>query len=122
LQDLDLDAFADELERQGFGNKRITLYDIRSELNCRYKDARQPFEPPDPEQTFNMLTKETPQTFYIGKLVMATVTGFMYRKPDKEALDNANPNRNDQTGLWQCPFCLQVLTFSMLHNCIEGLK
>lgn len=36
LKDLDLDAFAEELERQGFGNKCITLYDIRSELNSRY--------------------------------------------------------------------------------------
>lgn len=36
LKDLDLDAFAEELERQGFGNKSITLYDIRAELNSRY--------------------------------------------------------------------------------------
>ena len=35
LKDLDLDAFAVELERQGFGNKSITLYDIRAELNSR---------------------------------------------------------------------------------------
>jgi transcription elongation factor SPT6 len=37
---LNLDAFAEELERQGFGNKQITLYDIRSELNHMYKDNR----------------------------------------------------------------------------------
>ncbi|KAJ1520204.1 hypothetical protein ONE63_004415 [Megalurothrips usitatus] len=36
LKDLDLDAFAEELERQGFGNKSITLYDIRNELNHRF--------------------------------------------------------------------------------------
>lgn len=108
FQDLDLDAFADELERQGFGNKRTTLYDIRSELNHRYKDGRQPFQPPSAEDIFNMVTKETPQTFFIGKLVMATVTGFQNRKPKREELDTANPNRNDATGLWQCPFCLQV--------------
>eukprot|EP00061_Rhincodon_typus_P018393 g47548.t1 len=35
LKDLDLDAFAEELERQGYGNKGITLYDIRAELSCR---------------------------------------------------------------------------------------
>jgi len=40
LKDLDLDAFAEELERQGFGNKCVTLYDIRTELNSRYKDLR----------------------------------------------------------------------------------
>jgi transcription elongation factor SPT6 len=43
LKDLDLDAFADELNRQGFGNKSITLYDIRAELNHQYKDLRAPF-------------------------------------------------------------------------------
>ena len=107
LKDLDLDAFADELERQGFGNKRITLYDIRSELNHRYKDGRVSYQSPSPEEVFNMLTKENPQTFFIGKLVMAVVTGFQHRKPKKEDLDVANPNRNDETGLWMCPFCRQ---------------
>ena len=34
----DLDAFAVEIERQGFGNKSIALYDNRSELNSRYKN------------------------------------------------------------------------------------
>lgn len=37
-----MDAFAEELNRQGFGNKSITLYDIRAELNNQYKDLRQP--------------------------------------------------------------------------------
>ena len=40
LDELNLDAFAEELERQGFGNKQITLYDIRTELNEMYKDTR----------------------------------------------------------------------------------
>ena len=38
LKDLDLDAFAEELERQGYGNKRITLYDIRDELFGQYRE------------------------------------------------------------------------------------
>jgi transcription elongation factor SPT6 len=84
------------------------LYDIRSELNHRYKDGRPSYQQPSPEDIFNMVTKETPQTFFIGKLVLATVTGFQHRKPKREELDRANPNRNDTTGLWQCPFCLQV--------------
>lgn len=42
LGDLDLDAFAEELSRQGFGSKGTTLYDIRAELTKRYKDLRQP--------------------------------------------------------------------------------
>jgi len=75
LKDLDLDAFAEELERQGFGNKSITLYDIRAELNHRYKDLRLEYRPPNPEELFDMLTKETPETFYIGKLVLGRVVG-----------------------------------------------
>lgn len=107
LKDLDLDAFAEELERQGFGNKSITLYDIRAELNHRYKDLRSPYTSPNPEELFNMLTKETPETFFIGKMVLATVIGITHRKPQGEQLDQANPVRNDETGLWQCPFCLK---------------
>ncbi|KAK2828241.1 hypothetical protein Q5P01_019275 [Channa striata] len=69
LKDLDLDAFAEELERQGYGNKGITLYDIRAELSCRYKDLRVTYRVPNTEEVFNLLTKETPETFYIGKLI-----------------------------------------------------
>ncbi|XP_034949711.1 transcription elongation factor SPT6 [Chelonus insularis] len=107
LKDLDLDAFAEELERQGFGNKCVTLYDIRAELNCRYKDLRSPYQTPSPEKLFDILTKESPETFYIGKLILATVVGISHRKPQGEQLDQANPVRNDETGLWQCPFCLK---------------
>ncbi|XP_078047458.1 transcription elongation factor SPT6 isoform X1 [Augochlora pura] len=107
LKDLDLDAFAEELERQGFGNKCVTLYDIRAELNCRYKDLRVPYQSPSAERLFDILTKETPETFYVGKLVLATVVGISHRKPQGDQLDQANPVRNDETGLWQCPFCLK---------------
>lgn len=107
LKDLDLDAFAVELERQGFGNKSITLYDIRAELNSRYKDLRTPYRSPSSEEMFDFLTKETPETLYVGKMVLATVAGFSHRKPQGDQLDQANPVRNDQTGLWQCPFCMQ---------------
>lgn len=105
LKDLDLDAFAEELERQGFGNKSITLYDIREELNSRYKDLRVPYRSPTSEELFDILTKETPETFFPGKMVLAKVIGISHRKPQKEMLDQANPVRNDETGLWECPFC-----------------
>ncbi|XP_025986196.2 LOW QUALITY PROTEIN: transcription elongation factor SPT6 [Solenopsis invicta] len=107
LKDLDLDAFAEELERQGFGNKCVTLYDIRAELNNRYKDLRVPYESPSAKKLFDVLTKETPETFYVGKLVLATVIGISHRKPQGDQLDQANPVRNEETGLWQCPFCLK---------------
>ncbi|KAK2185910.1 hypothetical protein NP493_217g02051 [Ridgeia piscesae] len=107
LKDLDLDAFAEELERQGYGNKHITLYDIRAELNYRYKDLRTPYRSPTTEERFNLLTKETPQTFYLGKLIMCRVSGFAHKRPKGDQLDQADPVRNDETGLWQCPFCLK---------------
>uniref|UniRef100_A0A2M3YZ36 Transcription elongation factor SPT6 n=1 Tax=Anopheles braziliensis TaxID=58242 RepID=A0A2M3YZ36_9DIPT len=108
LKDLDLDAFAIELERQGFGNKSITLYDIRAELNSRYKDLRTPFRSATAEELFDYLTKETPESLYVGKMMLATVAGFTYRKPQGEQLDQANPVRNDETGFWQCPFCMKT--------------
>ncbi len=45
LRDLDLDAFAEELARQDYGNKRTTLYDIRNELSEPFKERRTPFVP-----------------------------------------------------------------------------
>ena len=107
LDELNLDAFAEELERQGFGNKQITLYDIRTELGQMYKDQRTAWEKPDDIELFNMLTKESPRTFYIGKLLMATVINFKYRKPTGEELDKAAPVRAQKGDVeqWQCPFC-----------------
>jgi transcription elongation factor SPT6 len=85
------------------------LEHIRSELLHLYKDGRPSYQAPSHEEDiFNMITKETPQTFYKGKMVLATVTGFLRRKPKREELRRAYPNRNEATGLWQCPFCLQV--------------
>lgn len=40
-----------------------------------------------------------------GKLVLGKVIGIAHRRPRGEQLDQANPVRNDETGLWQCPFC-----------------
>ena len=70
LRDLDLEAFSIELERQGYGQKLTTLYDIRAELNCRYKDPRVAYKPIEMVERFNMLTKETPATLYIGQFFL----------------------------------------------------
>ncbi len=107
LTELDLDAFAQELERQGFGKKSITLQDIRQELHHMYKDLREPYQPPSEEEVFSMVTKETPETFHVGKLVQAQVIGFEYKKPQGEELDQAAPLRKGEGNLWQCPFCGQ---------------
>ncbi|MFH4974474.1 hypothetical protein AB6A40_001183 [Gnathostoma spinigerum] len=103
LKDLDLDAFAEELARQGFGNKSITLYDIRAELNHRYKDLRVPYEPPSNERIFTMLTKETPDS--IGKLVLGRVIRIVYRKPRGGDSEKRPPMRDEKTGQWKCQYC-----------------
>lgn len=40
-------------------------------------------------------------------MVLAKAVGIAHKKPQGEQLDQANPVRNDETGLWQCPFCLK---------------
>ena len=106
LRDLDLDAFAEELERQGYGNKRITLYDIRDELFGQYRERRLPHRTLTVEERFRLLTGETNESLYVGKMVVCNVIGFANRKPPRDMIDQAQPVRIDETGLWQCPFCL----------------
>jgi len=36
---------------------------------------------------------------------MVRIVGIVHRKPHGEQLDQADPVRNEETGLWQCPFC-----------------
>ncbi|VDK56862.1 unnamed protein product [Gongylonema pulchrum] len=101
-----MDAFAEELARQGFGNKSITLYDIRAELNHRYKDLRIPYESPSAERVFTMLTKETSDS--IGKLVMGRVMHIVYRKPKgPEENERVPPVRDERTGQWKCQYCFK---------------
>jgi len=107
LKDLDLDAFAVELERQGMGKRGITLYDIRNELSARYKDFRHPYRPPTIDQRFQMVTKEQPSAFTEGKLVTCQVFGIAYRKLNEESVAKADHNKDLTTNLWTCCFCHQ---------------
>ena len=36
---------------------------------------------------------------------MCTVTGIAHRRPQVDQLEEAQPVRDDDSGLWQCPFC-----------------
>lgn len=107
LKDLDLDAFAEELERQDYGNKRTTLYDIRDELFGPYKERRKPFVSMSQEEKFTLLTGESMEALREGKLVTCTVIGILRRKLQKEVMDRATPIKNEETKCWQCPFCLK---------------
>ena len=51
----------------GYVDKHISLYDIWAELNHHYKDLWTAHRSPNTEEIFNMLTKETPETFYTGE-------------------------------------------------------
>jgi transcription elongation factor SPT6 len=107
LRDLDLDAFADELERQEYGNKRATLYDIRDELFAPFKDHRVPFNGMSAENKFALLISEPIHTIYIGKLITCTVTGIARKRLMRDVIAQATPLQDRVTGYWQCPFCLR---------------
>ncbi|CAJ0578676.1 unnamed protein product, partial [Mesorhabditis spiculigera] len=104
LKDLDLEAFAEELKRQNFGNKETTLYDIRRELSLRYADCRPPMTPPEDKVLFKILTKESKNTLFRGKLLMVKVIGVVYRKPDMND-QTKDPIRLDRTNRWLCQWC-----------------
>lgn len=100
-----MDAFAAELARTGHGDKGITLYSIRHELSSRYRDTRNKYKPMSDETRFYVLLHETPESFYVGKIVTCRVTGIATKRPVKDQLDDANPTRDENSGNWICPFC-----------------
>ncbi|UJR26928.1 hypothetical protein I4U23_008237 [Adineta vaga] len=105
LKDLDLDAFAVELKNTMYGDQSITLYDIRAELTHRYRDVRVRYEQPSPEDLFHFITKETPETFHLGKLIQCQVFDFARRPPTLEQREGAQPEKDEATGLLKCPLC-----------------
>jgi transcription elongation factor SPT6 len=108
LDDLDLIAFAEELEKVGRGRTSYTLQMIRAEFQSPYRDTRKPYgQGPTPEEVFEMLTKETPKTFYEGKLITCQVVAIIRKKPTAAQLDTANPVKIDETNLWRCPYCMR---------------
>jgi transcription elongation factor SPT6 len=48
------------------------------------------YSSPTTEELFNMLTKETPETLYIGKLITATVVGKIYSLNKVEKYDRSS--------------------------------
>ena len=105
LKDLDLDAFAVELKNTMYGDQSITLYDIRAELTQRYKDVRLRYEPPTSKDLFHFITKETPATFHVGKLIQCQVFDFARRPPPADQLEKAEPLKDETTGILTCPLC-----------------
>jgi len=80
------------------------------------QDLRSSYRRPEDIDLFNMLTGESPDTFNVGRIVLARVLYIRYRKAnaaggygnrDGEQADAAtkNPIRNEENGLWSCPHC-----------------
>jgi len=81
LDDIDLDSFAAELERNGTPKKKLILYDIKSELANPYQEKKRiPYTDPPEEQLFTMLTGEiNGQTIMRGQMVTAKVVSVSSR-------------------------------------------
>ncbi|KJH52525.1 S1 RNA binding domain protein [Dictyocaulus viviparus] len=121
LKDLDLDAFAEELKRQGFGEKKATLYDISAELNHRYKDQRRPFTPLSEHELFALLTKDS---LVEDKRVCGIVLGVQFKKipEDQRAAylsGQEHMQRIQESDFWECSFCRMPITSAKLYEHLQ---
>jgi len=61
------------------------LEDIVEEFCAPFKDPRPDFTPPSIEESFYFMTKETPDTIHVGKLLNAKVVGFSKSRCEVES-------------------------------------
>lgn len=73
LDELILEAYAKELEKTFKQRKRVTLEQIRLEIQDAYAEKRGVLHLLSPEEVFTMLSGETKQTFQTGSVVSGTV-------------------------------------------------
>ena len=71
---LELEEYANDLERQGHGKRLLQLHAVKEELRYPYLDLRKPLEPPDEKEMFTAITGETDHTLYVGLKTGCTVT------------------------------------------------
>ncbi|KIH61794.1 S1 RNA binding domain protein [Ancylostoma duodenale] len=124
LKDLDLDAFAEELKRQGFGEKKATLYDISAELNHRYKDQRRPFIPLSDQELFTLLTKESKTSLVEEKRVCGVVTGVQFKKIPEDQRQayisgQEHMQRIQESEYWECSFCRMPIISNKLYEHLQ---
>jgi len=77
LESLDIDMFAELLEKKLDSKKHNTLYDIKAELYKPFDDPREIYKDLDPEQVFDLLTATNDDTFARGMLVKVRVLNFL---------------------------------------------
>ena len=73
VNDLMLEQYAEQLERQFQQKKRATLETIRAELQLPYEELRRLFENPSTDEIFTMLTGETRDSLVEGMIVPVLV-------------------------------------------------
>ncbi|KAF3932107.1 hypothetical protein ABW20_dc0106910 [Dactylellina cionopaga] len=73
VNELILEEYADELEKNFNQRKRATLETIRAELQVPYEELRNPFRKLSAEDIFTKLTGETPDTLVPGMIVPVNI-------------------------------------------------
>lgn len=91
----------------------LSLMSMKAELINRYQDCRRPYESPTDDILLNILTKETPETMHIGRLVTAKVARVIRQQSEND--HTQEPSRNEITGKWTCPVC-GITGFEDLNN------
>ncbi|KAJ3168283.1 Transcription elongation factor spt6 [Geranomyces variabilis] len=79
LAHLDIDEFAEMLERRMKERKRMVLQDIMNEIIHPFRDNRPPFTGATPSEIFAMLTHETDETLADGSIVSVQVVRVLER-------------------------------------------
>ncbi|KAF2133834.1 transcription elongation factor Spt6 [Dothidotthia symphoricarpi CBS 119687] len=73
VNDLALEDYAAEIEKNFGQRKRATLETIRAELDAPYEEIRQIFALMTGDEMFTMLTGETKETLYEGMVIPVTI-------------------------------------------------
>ncbi len=75
LEELDLEEFASDMERQGLGMRQLQLEAIKNEVRFPYRELRRPFQGPTSDQLFEWIIGETDVTLRPGVVLPIRITG-----------------------------------------------
>ncbi|OQR67751.1 transcription elongation factor SPT6-like [Tropilaelaps mercedesae] len=107
---LNMTPLIESMENYGLGKKYSTLCDISNELKISFHDKRYPYIEPDRVKLFYEIIRETPHTFYEGKLVTFEVVGKKMgpkRKYTLREVSTMSANFGGETHLYECPICFE---------------
>eukprot|EP00124_Ichthyophonus_hoferi_P005459 Ihof_evm1s797 gene=Ihof_evmTU1s797 len=121
LDDLQLDIYAEELEKKRNIKKGITLYLIKEEFKYPYRDNRPEYRDrrPSVDKKFSMVTGETDETLCPGMMVVAKVQRIKTR-PDGSAIGVSVTLSNDMPGtIWIREFSDHKVSDEELESRVE---